>query len=161
MKPFKQVRQLAEEHATKITLAEEGDERVGDGYNKPSIVGDSDTNHMDSNKGKDRINFWLKTVTSMNEVYDPHDFMVNLRMKFNMIGYDIDFTKQTDIKEGENRYDVVQFGGVSGMNSDGSYTVSDTSIKDELEGEHDTARMTLCVDVMKTETGYSLHPKLD
>ena len=117
---FKNLRNITEQYSK---LNEWGDERVAPEWNDNTAVGGVSSDHMyiEKKDNRDRLNFWLKTMMpSTKPVFDVHDYLINVRTKLNLAGYDIPVNRQTEIGE-KMEFHVSQFGGREGMNEQGQY----------------------------------------
>ena len=145
---FKDLRELTENFSK---LLENSSSNVAaPDWNSGAPVGDVDSNHMyiEKEQNRDKLNFWLKTMTPSNKpVFDMHDYLINVRTKLNLAGYDIPVTRQTELGE-TMEFKVSQFGGRSGMNENGQY-FKDCGISHKNDGKG----MKLVVNAKKMETG--------
>lgn len=142
---FKNIRQLAESFAQ---LNESGDERVAPEWNSGAPVGDVNSEHMypESQCNKDRLNFWLKNMNPQNKpVFCVNEHLNSLRLKLNLLSYDIPVNNQTQISD-HMEFKITQFGGRSGMNEQGEM-FSDDGISHKNGGKG----LKLVVNVTKID----------
>ena len=145
---FKQLRQtsknfskLLENSSTNVATPQ---------FHSGTPIGDVDDNHMyiEDSKNRDKLNFWLKTMNpSHTPIMNPTEFMISVRTKLNLAGYDIDVTHQTELSD-HNEFKLKQFGGRSGMDQNGVY-FKDDGISHRNNGKE----MKLCVDVLNNSSG--------
>jgi hypothetical protein len=153
---FKNLRNLAEEFSK---LNENSSTNVAaPEFHAGTPIGDVDSNHMyiENQQNRDKLNFWLKTMNPTNKpVYNMHDFLINVRMKLNLAGYDIPVTRQTEMND-HMVFELNQFGGRSGMNENGKYFKDDG-----ISHKNNGVSIKLIVDCKKMESGeYTVEMKL-
>ena len=154
---FKNLRQITE-HFSKIDENSSSNVATPE-FHSGTPVGDVDSTHqyIEDAANRDKLNFWLKTMSPSNKaVLNVHDYLINVRTKLNLAGYDIPVTRQTQIEQ-TMELPVTQFGGRSGMNENGQY-FKDDGIAHKNNGKG----IKLVVNTNKMETGeYTVEMKLE
>ena len=123
---FKNLRYLTEQFSSLIKENSSSNVAAPE-WNPNAGLGDVDSKHLYPEKecNRDRLNFWLKTLNPSDKpVFDVHGFMNTVRMKLNLVGYDIPFNRQTELSD-NMQFEMTQFGGRSGMNEQGQYFKDD------------------------------------
>lgn len=152
---FKNIRQLAESFSQ---LNEWGDERVAPEWNTGAPVGDVNSEHMypQSQCSKDRLNFWLKNMNPSNKpVFCVNEHLNSIRLKMNLLGYDIQVNNQTEISD-HMEFEIKQFGGRSGMNEQGQ-VFSDDGISHNNNGKG----LKLVVDVNSVDGAKIINSRIE